>query len=33
MLGLAAARLTDGGPQAKQAGLLVLDQVQAGFGP
>lgn len=30
---LAAALLTDGGPQAQRAGLLVLDQMRAGCGP
>lgn len=29
---LAAALLTDGGPQAQRAGLLVLDQMRAGCG-
>ena len=29
---LAAALLTDGGPQAERAGLLVLDQMRAGCG-
>lgn len=29
---LAGALLTDGGPQAQRAGLLVLDQMRAGCG-
>lgn len=29
---LAGALLTDGGPQAQRAGLLVLDQLRAGCG-
>lgn len=30
---LAGALLTDGGPQAQRAGLLVLDQLRAACGP